>query len=311
MRSQLCPITLHPVLSAASLRHHGGMGAPIPNYWAKPSLISPAQSQPKVINERIEKTLPQSPEARGRLLGGLGYPFAMSRDRRERTTPLMMGIVLNEQDPFEVTTKRFLLEDKEHEERAWNDVLPLDDEREPNGRRGRSGRIDKVPRRWSAVIAFVALCICVILGATVGGFALFAKGNFRSWFKTTTSHDETAARSLPKQSSTEARMEPQLTAPTSPQPEARPRAPVPAEGTAAAPKPSNSVVQPDLEGAERLRQDAIAVRKRLQQRHSEDDLVWSQELKALVHASSLGQPAAQPIAVPGNQGATSADPPGR
>jgi hypothetical protein len=224
----------------------------------------------------------------------------MPSGKRERTTPLMMGRVLGEQDSLGGTPERFSSEGEKHERRGWDDVLPLEDELEPTRR---YGSVDKVPRRRSAVLALVVLCICVGLGAAVGGFALFAKGNFPSWFKVT-SH-EPAAMSPPKQTPAEApRTEPQLIAQPPvqplPQPVAQPRAPTqaPAKVPVAAPKLPNALVPPDLEGAERLRQDAIAVRKRRQQRHSEDDYVWSQELKALVPAASLAQPPAQPNAAP-------------
>lgn len=221
----------------------------------------------------------------------------------------MMGRVLDEQDAFDAPAERFLSQDEEHDGRPWADVLAMDDELDPKGRRGRSGTIEKVPRRWSAVLAVVVICSCVILGATVGGLALFAKGNLRSWF-TAPAH-EPAAGSPPRQIPAEVlRTDPQLTARTPPQPETLPRAPVPAKGNAVAAEPSTTVVPPDLAGAERLRQDAIAVRKRRQQRHSEDDYVWSQELKALVHAASLGHPPAQPNAEPRDRGAR-VDPPGR
>jgi hypothetical protein len=208
----------------------------------------------------------------------------------------MMGRVLDEQDALGATTARFPSEGDEHERRGWDDVLPLDDAPEPRRHRG---SLDKVPRRLSAVLALVMLCICVVFGAAVGGYALFAKGSFRSWLKLTS--QEPAAMSPPKQTP---RMEPQLIAqpPTRPlpQPVAQPRAPTqaPAEVPVAAPKLPNAVVPPDLEGAERLRQDAIAARKRRQQKHSEDDYVWSQELKALVPAALLERPPVQPKAAP-------------
>ena len=198
----------------------------------------------------------------------------------------MMGRVLDEQDALGATTARFPSEGDEHERRGWDDVLPLDDAPEPRRHRG---SLDKVPRRLSAVLALVMLCICVVFGAAVGGYALFAKGSFRSWLKLTS--QEPAAMSPPKQALASApRTEPQPIAqpPVQPlsQPVAKPRAPTqaPAMVSVAAPKLPNAVVPSDLEGAERLRQDAIAVRKRRQQRHSEKDYVWSQELKALVPA---------------------------
>lgn len=221
-----------------------------------------------------------------------GYPFAMPRDRRERTTPLMMGRVLGEQDSRGRTSERSFSEGEEHEMRGWDDVLPLDDELEPTRRHG---SVDKVPRRRSAVLALVLLCVCVVVGV-----ALFAKGSLRSWFMAT-SH-EPAVMSPLKQTPAEApRTEPQpIAQPPVQPPVAQPRAPTqaPAKGPVAAPKLQDAVVPPDVEGAERLRQDAIAVRRRRQQRHSEDDYVWSQELKALVPAASMAYPRAQPNAAP-------------
>ena len=212
----------------------------------------------------------------------------------------MMGGVVDEQDSLGRTTEHFLSEGEEHERRGWDDVLPPDDELEPRHHRG---SVDKVPRRLSAVLAIVLVCICFGLGAAVVGFALFAKGNFRSWVKVTP--HEPAAMSPPKQTPAEApRTETQLIAPPPaqplPQPVAQPRTPTqaPAEVPVAAPKLQNPVVPPDVEGAERLRQDAIAVRKRRQRRHAEDDYVWSQELKALVPAASMERPPVQPNAAP-------------
>jgi hypothetical protein len=233
----------------------------------------------------------------------------MSRERRERTTPLMMGRVLGQQDSLEVTPERFLSEGEAHEGRGWDDVLPDDDEREQ--RRHRES-VDKVPRRRSAVLGLVVVCICVALGAAIGGFALFSKSSFRSWFEVTS--PEPAAVLPPKQTPAQApRTEPQRTAqpPALPQPRpvaqaqpvAQPRAqpPAPARAPAAvpvaAPKPQNAVVRPDPDGAERLRQDAIAVRRR-RQSHAEKDLVWSQELKALVPAEYMEQPPVKPSAAP-------------
>lgn len=219
---------------------------------------------------------------------------------RERTTPLMMGRVLGEQDPLGGTAERFSPEGDELERRGWDEVVPPDGLELPR-RRSRRGSLDKVPRRLSAVIAQVMLLICVGVGAAVGSFALFAKGTFRSWFEVKPL--EPAAMSPPKQTPAEApRTEPQVIAQPPAhalsQPVAQPRLPTeaPAALPAPAPKTPNAAVSPDLEGAERLRQDAIAVRKRRQQRHTEDDYVWSQELKALVRASSLERPPARPNA---------------
>lgn len=228
----------------------------------------------------------------------------MPGGRRERTTPLMMGRVLGHDESLDGTAERFFSEGEEQERRGWDDVLPLDDELEPRRRRG---SVDKVPRRLGAVLALVVLCICLALGAAVGGFALFAKGSFQSWFKL--SSHEPAALSPPGQTPVEAPS-------TEPQPIAQPPAPPPAqpppqpmeqtraptqaldEAPVAAPKLPSAVVPPDPEGAERLRQDAIAVRKRRQKRHVEDNYVWSQELNALVPVETLERPTAQPSARP-------------
>jgi hypothetical protein len=208
----------------------------------------------------------------------------------------MMGRVLGEQDSLGRTTERFFSEGEEHERRGWDDILPLDDELEPTRRHG---SVDKVPRRRSAVLALVLLCVCVVVGVAVGGFALFAKGSLRSWFMVT-SH-EPAAMSPPKQTPAEApRTEPQpIAQPPVQPPVAQPRAPTqaPAKGPVAAPKLQNTVVPPDVEGAERLRQDAIAVRKRRQQRHSEDDYAAANRLgthEVLSGATELGFRRGQP-----------------
>lgn len=214
----------------------------------------------------------------------------MSRERRDRTTPLMMGRVLGPQDSLDGTAERFFAEGDEHERRGWNDVLPVDEELEPTRR---YGSVDRVPRRWGAVLGLVVLCLCLAVGAAVGVFALFSKDSLRSWFKGT-SHAP-AAMSPAKQTAPAA-------PPAEPEPPAQPEAermappkaaPVAQPVVEAAPKPEKAAAPPDLEGAERLRQDAIAVRKR-RQRAAEKDYIWSQELKALVPASSLENPPAQP-----------------
>jgi hypothetical protein len=210
----------------------------------------------------------------------------------------MMGRVLGQQDSLDETSERFFSEGDEHERRGWDDVLPLDEELDPRRRRG---SVDKVPRRLGAVLALVTLGMCVALGAAIGGFALFAKGSFRSWFKL--SSHEPATMSPPKQPRDESsRTEPQPIAQPPvqplPQPVEQPRAPTQAraEAPVAAPKPPSVVVPPDLEGAERLRRDSV--RKRRQRRHSEDDYVWSQELNALVPAEALERLPVRPNTAP-------------
>jgi type IV secretory pathway VirB10-like protein len=144
--------------------------------------------------------------------------------------------------------------------------------------------------------SLVMLCICVGVGAVAGGFALL------KW-----KSEESAATSPPRQTPAEApRTEPKPIAQPPvqplPQPVAQPRAPTQAPVQVlpvAAPEHRESAVPPDPEGAERLRRDAIAVRKRRQQRRSEADYVWSQELKALVPAEYLEKPPVQPNAPPG------------
>jgi hypothetical protein len=212
----------------------------------------------------------------------------------------MMGRVLGHQESLDGTAERFFSEGEEHERRGWDDVLPLDDELDPRRRRG---SVDKVPRRLGSILALVVLCICVALAATAGGFALFAKGRFRSWFKM--SSHEPATLAPPTQTPAEAPpTEPQPMAqppaPQLPQPVEQPRTPkqARAEAPVSAPKLPNAAVPPDPEGAERLRRDAIAVRKRRQQRHSDKDYVWSQELNALVPAETLERPAMPPSPAP-------------
>jgi hypothetical protein len=225
----------------------------------------------------------------------------MSRERRERTTPLMVGRVVDELDSAGATTARYPSEGDDHAMRGWNDVLLDNDELEPTRRR-RGGSVDKVPRRPGAVFALVIVCICLVLGTAVAVFAVFGKGDWRSWLKLTS--QEPAAMSPPKQTPAEPpRAEPQPIVPPpaqpAPQAVAQPRAPAraPAAVPVAVPKPQNAAVQPDVEGAERLRQDAAAVRRR-RQRNAEKDLVWSQELKMLVPAEFLEHPPAQPSAAP-------------
>ncbi len=225
---------------------------------------------------------------------------------RERKTPLMMGRVLGEQDSLGATAERFFSEGEELESRGWDEIVPSDDTLEPPRHRGRRGSVDKVPRRLSAVIGSVLLLLCVGVAAALGGFALFAKGSLPSWFET--KPHEAATMSPPGQAPAETpRPGPQVIAQppaqARTQPVARPHtptvAPTPAALPAATPKLPDMAVLPDLEGAERLRQDAIAVRKRRQQKQIENDYIWSQELKALVRASSLEQPPAPPNTAPG------------
>lgn len=220
---------------------------------------------------------------------------------RERKTPLMMGRVLGEQDSLGATAERFFSEGEELESRGWDEIVPSDDALEPPRHRGRRGSVDKVPRRLSAVIGSVLLLLCVGVGAALGGFALFAKSSLPSWFEE--KPHESAATSPPEQPPAQTpRPESQVIAqPPAQAPSqlvAQPHRPTeaPAALPTAASDIPNTAILPDLEGAERLRQDAIAVRKRRQQKQIENDYIWSQELKALVRASSLEQAPAQPNA---------------
>ena len=229
----------------------------------------------------------------------------------------MVGHHLGEQDSFGRTAEHFLTEREEHEARGWEDVLPLDDEPELRPRR-RS--IDKVPRQRSAVVAVVALCVCLVSGAAVGGFALFAKGRvgdtmatIRSWLSVT-SRESTAVRppnpmppATPPHTNT-APLGPALTpSQATPQvPAAVPPATeafaIPAKVPRPEDKTEHATPLPDVEGQERLRKDALATRKRRHHSQPRDNYVWSTELNALVPASPMPrveQPPAQSDAATG------------
>ena len=212
----------------------------------------------------------------------------------------MVGHHLGEQDSFGRTEEHFFTEGEKHEARGWEDVLPPDDEPGPRPRRG---SIDKVPRRRSAVVAVVALCVCLISGAAAGGFAIFAKGRvrdtmttIRSWLPGT-SRESTAVRppnpvppETPPQATT-APLVPTLTPTqaTSQAPAAVPPATEALAIPATVPRPRDKTERaaplPDLEGQERLRKDALTTHRRRQQ--LEDNYVWSRELNALVPISSM------------------------
>ncbi len=247
----------------------------------------------------------------------------MPGKRKRSITPLMVGHRLDEQDAFDRTTEHFLTEGEEHEARGWEDVLPLDDE---PGMRPRRGSVDKVPRRRGAVVAVVALCVCLVLAAAAGGFALFAKGRvgepmatIRAWLSVT-SRESTAVRppnpkspQTPRQTNTPSLGPALAPSPAMPQvPAAAPPASeavaIPAKGLRPEDKTEHGTTPlPDLEGQERLRKDALATRRRRHRGQAQDDYVWSAELNALVHASSLpsvAQPSAQSDAATGRHPAS-------
>src|SRR5450759_861049 len=241
----------------------------------------------------------------------------MPSKRKRSITPLMAGHPLGEQDSFGRTAEHFSTEGEEHEARGWDDVLPLDDEPEPRRRRG---SIDKLPRQRSAVVALVALCVCLVLGAAAGGFALFAKGRvgdtmatIRSWLSVT-SRESTTVRPpnpIPPETPPQTNTAPRGPAPTPSQ--ATPQAPAavrPASEAFAIPakvphpedKTERATPLPDVEGQERLRKDALATRRRRHHSQPRDNYVWSTELNALVPTSSMPrveQPPAQSDAATG------------
>ena len=225
----------------------------------------------------------------------------MPSKRKRSITPLMVGHHLGEQDSFGRTAEHFIPEGEEHVARGWDDVLPLDDEPGPRLRR-RS--IDKVPRQRSAVVAVVALCVCLVAGAAAGGFAIFAKGRvgdtmatIRSWLSVT-SRESTAVRppnpipqGTPPQTNT-APLGPALTpSQATPQPAAVPQATksfaLPTKVPRLENKTEHAAPLPDVEGQERLRKDAHATRRRRQHSEPRDNYVWSTELNALVPTSSM------------------------
>jgi hypothetical protein len=241
----------------------------------------------------------------------------MSDKRKRSITPLMVGHPLDEQNSFDRTAEHFFTEGKAHEERGWEDVLPLDDEPEPK-RRG--GSIDKLPRRWSAIFALVALCICLVAGAAAVGFALFAKGpvfgpmaTLRSWLSVTSeaSRESIAGPTpnpIPPQTPSETTTAPLGPAPTPGQAlPSSPGAVAPASEAFAIPakvprleaktdktdKTEQAAPLPDVEGQERLRKDALAIRGRRHRSQPRDNYIWSTELNALVPTSSM-QMGAQP-----------------
>jgi hypothetical protein len=226
----------------------------------------------------------------------------MPGKRKRSITPLMVGHTPGDQDAFGRTAEHFFAEGEKHEAREWDDVLPLDDEPE-RGRRG--GSIDKLPRRWSAVFALVALCVCLVSGAAAAGFALFAKGRvggplatIRSWLSVT-SRDSTSVlppNPIPPETPPQTNPAPLGPAPTPSQETPQAPAAVPPASEALAipakiPRHENKAEQaaalPDVEGQERLKKDALATRRRRHLGQPRDNYVWSTELNALVPASSM------------------------
>jgi len=225
----------------------------------------------------------------------------MPRKTKRSITPLMVGHPLGDQDSFGRTAEHFFTEGQEHEARGWDDILPLDDEADP---RRRGGSADKLPRRWSAVLALVVLCVCLVAGAAVAGFALFAKGRvggplaaMRSWLSVTFGESTALPTPNPVPPETPPQTAPVLLAPA-PSQAMPPQAPaaVPAASEAFAiptkverieDKPPQAAPLPDVEGQERLRKDALATRKRRHHSQPRDNYVWSTELNALVPASSM------------------------
>ena len=220
---------------------------------------------------------------------------------KRRITPLMVGHPLDEEDAFGRTAEHFFTEGEKHEARGWEDILPLDDEPEPRRRRG---SIDKLPRRWSAVVALVALCICLVFGAAAGGFALFAKGRggdpmafIHSWWSATPR--ESTARPTPNpvllETPPETNRAPLGPAPTPAQTAPLAPAVAPASEAPAIPErlphfddhPKLAAPMPDVEGQERLRKDALATHRRRHRNEPRDNYIWSPELNALVPVSSM------------------------
>jgi hypothetical protein len=223
--------------------------------------------------------------------------------RKRSTTPLMVGRPLDGQDPF----------GEKNESREWEDIdFPLDD---VSSSRRKGGSLDRIPRQRGAVVAIVVICIALAAGAAIVGFAFFANDNglgdaiaavrtrlFGASREATAVPPQTTMQPAPVREAAppapspprSAASQPTVSVPAAPPASKAPSAPV------AIPRQENKQVAPppDLEGAERLRKDALAVRRRRQ----EDNYVWSQELHALVPASSIpavARPPAQPGATPG------------
>jgi hypothetical protein len=228
--------------------------------------------------------------------------LGMPGKRKRSITPLMVGHPLGDEGSFGRTTENFFAEGEEHEARGWEDVLPLDDEPAP---RRRGGSVDKLPRRWSAVFALVALCVCLVSGAAAAGFALFAKGpafgpmaTIRSWLSVT-SPEPTAGPTpnpIPPATPSETNPAPLGPAPTPSQATPQARAAVapaseafviPARVPRLEAKTEHAALLPDVEGQERLRKDALATRRRRHRSQPRDNYVWSAELNALVPTSSM------------------------
>jgi hypothetical protein len=222
----------------------------------------------------------------------------------------MIGHPLREDDSFGRTTDRFFAEGEEHEAHGWGDVdLPFDDEAEPKRRLG-GEPIDKIPRQRSAVFALVVFAVLLAAGAVIGGLALFGKDSrlagvtatIRSWVHGSPAKTSAEPPAAPPQNQARPEAPPasQVNAealgarapvqlPAQPEPAVAPPAskklPVPSPASTRTHGPEKTAVLPDIEGQERLRKDAEAVRRR---RHrSEDNYVWSPQLHALVPASSL------------------------
>ena len=205
----------------------------------------------------------------------------MPSERKWSITPLMAGHPLGEHDSFDRTAEHFITQPEEHEARGWDDVLPLDDEPELRPQRG---SIDKVPRRRGAVVAVVALCVCLVSAATAGGFAIFMKGRVRppNPIPPATPPQANTAPISPVLAPSPAPPQTPAAVPLATQALAIPALAIPSSVPRPPEKVEPATPLPDVEGQERLRKDALATRRRRLHSQPRDNYVWSEKLNALV-----------------------------
>jgi hypothetical protein len=221
---------------------------------------------------------------------------------------------LSGQVPFGRTTERFFVEGEQHEAQQWQDViLPPDDEPEPKRQRG---SVDKVPHQRWATFALAVFVICLFGGVGFGASALLKTGSrldtFLSLFKASPPPTETSEQARPAAPTNPPQMHPQV-APlpseslqpqppiASPTPSAAPPAPdpvpVPAIVAPVPPPATNPSASPQTPQDEGYR---IAKRHGHHRRHPHDNYVWSQELNALVPATSTAEADASAPSAPSN-----------
>lgn len=230
------------------------------------------------------------------------------------------------QDSFGRTTERFFAEGEEHESREWEDVqVTAEDEDQPRRRGGSIDKVPRQRGAvFALAVLCIGLAAGAAIGGfalfangnRLGDAMAAVRSRLSGASRDVTAAAPPTAKPQPTTVREATPVPPPVRTPEPlrPAPAPEPLRPTlgPRQATSQAPTPQTSAGRPaskavaspvelprqeartkqaatppaDPEGAERLRQDALAVRRR---RHSQsrDNYVWSQELKALVPVSSM------------------------